>query len=108
MGFAKLPTQAPQFDATALQTFLNNVATKTGLKAPSGLVPWKRWTEATSEYDGSGLRDVVNANALGLNALKADVDVNYGTMMNLSERVDALEVAPSVPFPESGQLTAGP
>lgn len=102
MSFAKLPTQAPQFDASALQAFFNNVGIKLGVKTPGGLVPWKRWVEATAEQDGVGLRDVVNANALGLNALKADVDGNYAAMLNLGERIDALEVAPKNPFPVSG------
>lgn len=102
MSFAKLPTQAPQFDAGALQTLLANLAVKNGLKIPAGFVSWKRWVEATSEQDGVGLRDVVNANALGLNAVKKDVDNLAVVTVNQEARIAALEAAPKNPFPASG------
>lgn len=102
MSFAKLPTQAPQFDSSAFQTFINNVATKTGLKTPIGFVGWKRWVEATTEHDVVGLRDVVNANALGLNAVKSDVDNRTLDIIDLKTRIAVLEAAPKNPFPASG------
>ena len=105
MSFAKIPSQPPQFDAGAFGTH-------------AGLTPadvknfqsWKRWLNAELEFDGAdkgGLRDVVAANAQGLNAVKADNDRQDGQITTLFEEVTALKARPPVPFPVSGQLKAG-
>lgn len=65
-----------------------------------------RWVSSTGEFDGTGLRDVVNANAFALDDLKEDFD-SHRTMDNirhsaLAQRVAALEAQQSAPFPESG------
>lgn len=65
-----------------------------------------RWIMGTEEFDGTGLRDVVNANAFAVDDLKNDFD-DHRTMDNvrhsaLAQRVAALEAQQSAPFPESG------
>ena len=97
MGFAKLPSQAPAFDAAGLAKALKLTDAQT-----RQLVAWKRWAEATSEFDGTGLRDVVAANAQGLNAVKANVDSHTASISELTARVRTLEARPSIPFPGSG------
>ncbi len=107
MGFAKLPTQAPQWDATAFTNWAKSVGTKLGLPFPLTANPtaWKRWVEATAEQDAVGLRDVVNANALGLDDIKKDTDSHSVDLADLKARVSALEAAPATPFPASGLRT---
>jgi hypothetical protein len=100
MTFAKQPTQPPQFDAGAFAKHAG--ITDTDIK---NFQNWKRWVGGELEYDGTGLRDVVNADATALNALKADYDqfhtLTSGQITQLFERVTALENAPTVPFPGS-------
>lgn len=105
------PTQAPAFDATAHELALYNSVRKPDgtpylVFADKALPAWKRWVEASGEFDGKGLRDVVNANALFLDAVKGQVDTvdareaahNTAT----DARLDRLEAAHSYsPFPES-------
>lgn len=69
MPYAKHTTTPPPFDAAA------------AAKAPTGpawerFPEWKRWVEATGSQDGRGLKDVVEANAIGMDRLKIDVDAH--------------------------------
>lgn len=93
MSFSKRPTQPPGFDAgTAIQ----------GMSLAWQRFPeWKRWVEATGSQDVKGMRDVVNANAIGLDVVKSDVDEHAARIADLEARVHALEVAPPAPFPAS-------
>lgn len=97
MSFAKQPTQAPQFDAGAFAKHAGLTPADT-----KNLQAWKQWVGAELAFDGSGLRDVVAANALGLNAVKADADALHDEMTVLAARVAAVEARPAVPFPGSG------
>lgn len=94
MGFARLPSQAPQFDAGAF-------AKHAGITAADikNFQAFKQWVAAELAFDGTGLRDVVAANALGLNAVKADSDGNAARIAALAERVATLEARPQTPFP---------
>lgn len=67
MTFAKHVGQPPPFDAAA------------AAKAPTGKAwenfpDWARWIGGLGKFDGKGLRDVVEANASGLDAVKANID----------------------------------
>ena len=75
------PSQPPAFDATRTWQVFN-----AELRKPDGSAyevfqdkafpRWKRWVEGTNEYDGIGLRDVVNSNATFLQAVKNDLDTH--------------------------------
>ena len=99
MSFAKQPTQAPDFDATALTNQLQKGPITAAVAKQ--LVKWKRWVEASNEYDGVGLRDVVAANGQGLDAVKGDVDQLHTAYIDIVTRVTALEARPQTPFPGS-------
>ncbi len=99
MSFAKQPTQAPDFDATALTNQLQKGPITAAVAKQ--LVKWKRWVEASNEYDGVGLRDVVAANAQGLDAVKLNLDQNSTVLEGLNERLTVLENRPQTPFPGS-------
>ena len=102
---SKKPTQPPAFDATT-----HEAALYTSVKRPDGspyqvfadkaLPTWKRWVESTGEYDGQGVRDVVNANAIMLDNVKGDVDLHGQAIIELRADVQALKEAPAArPFP---------
>lgn len=115
MGFAKHPSQPPDFDTVAFAKRLREIAAKVGLGpfdalADNRLPKYFRWINSTVEYDGAdkgGIRDVVDANAYALEDLKGDFD-QHRTLDNarhasLSQRVAALEgQQTNVPFPGSG------
>lgn len=114
-GFSKKPGQPPAFDSKGFVTRLREITAKVGLGpfpvfADEGLPKLHRWIMSTGEYDGAdagGLRDVLNANALGLDAVKDDLDAHKKTDNErhtaLALRVTALEgQGTSVPFPGSG------
>lgn len=93
MSFSKKPTQPPAFDATSAIKGLN--------AAWQRFPEWKRWLEATGDQDGKGLRDVVNANAIALDGVKANVDNHTAQIAALTTRIAALEAQPASPFPAS-------
>ena len=101
------PGQPPAgADFSALVKKVNEIAEKTAgvtkLNATiTGKIPaWKRWVGGEEEYDGTGLRDIVNANALNQNAIKANVDSNSQAILELRADVEALKEAPPArPFP---------
>ena len=105
---SKKPTQPPSgADMNALITRVDELSKKvlsTGFT--SKLANWKRWVGGEGEYDVSGLRDVVNSNALMLddtNVHLVRVDDRESTHYSeLNQRVAALEAAPKLPFPGSG------
>jgi len=109
MASAK-PTQPPKgADMAALVKAINDVRAKVGLPAITSKMPdWKRWVGGEApDHDGTGLRDVVMANAVYLDAVKRDLDdarENNGVAHNsFNTRLAALEAQQTnAPFPESG------
>jgi hypothetical protein len=70
----------------------------------STLTTWKRWVGGEFEFDGTGLRDTVAANALYLDTVKGDLDDHRSADLarhhNINERLAALEAAvANPPFP---------
>lgn len=66
------------------------------------LTRWKQWVGGEFEFDGAGLRDVVDANAYALEDLKSDFD-GHRTSDNarhaaLASKVAALEAQQVNPF----------
>lgn len=104
---SKKPTQPPSgADMAALVERVNQLSKKTlGQQFTSKLPNWKRWVGGEAEYDTTGLRDVVNANALMLddtNAHLVRVDGREQTHYDaLNTRLTALETQPQAPFPGS-------
>lgn len=106
MASAK-PTQPPTgADFSALVKKVNELATKAAIpllsETVTGRIPlWKRWVGGEKpEYDGTGLRDVVNSNAIMLDNVKKDVDVSAQAIIELRADVQALQEAPAArPFP---------
>lgn len=110
MASAK-PTQPPKSaDYNALVKKVNELATKTGVtplsSANTTAIPrHKRWVGGEApDYDGTGLRDVVLANAKYLDDVKSDVDdhaENNGIAhASFARRLAAIEAQlASSPFP---------
>lgn len=104
MASAK-PTQPPAFDATGHEAALYASVRKPDgtpyqVFADKALPQWKRWVESTGEYDGKGLRDVLNQNAMYTDAIKGDVDLHGQAIIELRADVQALKEAPAArPFP---------
>ena len=102
MAFTKKPSAPPPFDAAA---FTN------ALKANSPISPavatqyiaWKQWVESTNAYDGAakgGLRDVLDADAKAVDALKGDVDIHSQAILEMRADIQELQEAPPAhPFP---------
>jgi hypothetical protein len=92
---SKKPTQAPTLDAGNM--------VKGGTPAAQKFPDWKQWVEGSSEFDGTGLRDVVFSNAQYLDDVKGDLDSLRGSTDHridiLEAKVAALEAAPPSPFP---------
>ncbi len=99
------PAQAPAFDATAHEAALYASVRKPDgspylVFADKALPAWKRFIESSGEFDGKGLRDVVNINALMLDGVKSDVDLHGQAIIELRADVQALKEAPAArPFP---------
>ena len=112
MAFSKKPTQPPPLDSKGFVTRLREVTAKAGIGpfpvfSDEGLPKFHRWMRGELEYDGTGLRDVVNANAYALDALKGDLDghkaIDNARHTSLALRVAALEGQnTNSPFPGSG------
>jgi hypothetical protein len=106
---SKKPTQPPASDFSTMEkAWFDN------LRRPDGqpyevfdnqtLTKWKRWVGGEFEYDGSGLRDVVNANAILLDQVQDDLGAHKAADLNrhqvINGRLAALEAAvSSPPFP---------
>jgi hypothetical protein len=88
---SKKPTQPPALDAANM--------VKGGTPAAQKFPVWKRWVEATGEFDGKGLRDVVNSNAVMLDDVKTDVDEHSARLGSAESRLAALEAQPVTRFP---------
>jgi hypothetical protein len=112
MAFTKKPTQPPDMDTKAFVKRLRELFAKVGLGPyqtfnDEYLPVFHRWVRSEGEFDGTGLRDVVNANAYAVDDLKEDLD-GFKTTSNLrytalAQRVSALEgAATTSPFPGSG------
>jgi hypothetical protein len=100
------PGQPPSgADFSALVKKVNEVAVKTGVtklnETITGKIPaWKRYVGSEAEYDTKGLRDVVNGNALFLDAVKGDTDAHGQAIIELRADVQVLKEAPAArPFP---------
>lgn len=106
------PTQPPASDFDAMED-----AWFTNLRRPDGqpyqvfanqtLTKWKRWVGGEFEFDGKGLRDVVNANAIYLDEVKDGLDAHKAADQSrhsaINQRLAALEAAAQTnPFPVSG------
>jgi hypothetical protein len=112
MAFTKKPTQPPALDTKGFVARLRDTVAKVGLGpfpvfADTGLPVFHRWIRGEGEFDGTGLRDVVNANAIAVDDLKGDLDAhkNVDNLRHtaLAQRVAALEgQSTNVPFPASG------
>lgn len=106
------PTQPPDMDTKAFVGRLRDLAAKVGIGPfqtyeDRFLPTFHRWIRSEGEFDGKGLRDVVNANAIFLDDVKEDLDA-HKTIDNarhtaLAQRVAALEGQnTNTPFPASG------
>jgi hypothetical protein len=91
---------------SALVKKVNELAAKVGIKplsstASAKLPAWKRWVGGEGpDHDVTGLRDVVNTNAIYTDQIKGDVDSLGDKAQNHESRIRALEAAPiSRPFP---------
>lgn len=103
------PTQPPAFDASAHEKVLDTELKKDdgssyAVFSDKAFPRWKRWIDGTAEYDGTGLRDVVNANALYLDEVKDGLDAHKEAdnqrHQTVNQRLTALEAAvQSPPFP---------
>lgn len=108
MASAK-PTQPPAGDFSTFSKALND-----NVKRPDGqpyavfgdgtLPRFTRWVGGTAEFDGTGLRDVVNANAQYLDEVKSGLDkhkiADAERHQTVNQRLAALEAqAASSPFP---------
>lgn len=100
------PSQPPSgADFSALVKKVNELAGKAGVAklntTITGKIPaWKRWVGGEDEYDGTGLRDVVNANALFQDQMKAAIDAQAQSIIDLRADVQVLKEAPAPrPFP---------
>lgn len=119
------PTQPPAFDASTTwkvldtelrkgEPFVEIEGVKTTVQQTGGpyavfqdnaFPRWKRWVDGSAEFDGSGLRDTVDANAQYLDEVKGDLDrhrdADNARHATLTQRVAALEAqSSSSPFPE--------
>ena len=88
----------------------------TNLKRPDGapyevfnnktLTTWKRWVGGEFEFDGKGLKDTVEKNAIYLDAVKGDLDdhrqADLGRHQTINQRLAALEAAQAQPTPFPG------
>jgi hypothetical protein len=112
MAFSKKPSQPPAMDTKGFVRRLRDITAAVKLGPFSvfnddQLPPFHRWIRSEGEFDGNGLRDVVNANAIALDDLKEDLDghkaVDSARHTALAQRVAALEGQQhNAPFPASG------
>jgi hypothetical protein len=106
---AKKPTQPPASDFSTMEK-----AWYDNLKRPDGkpyevfnaktLTTWKRWVGGEAEFDGTGLRDVVNANAQHLDAVEENLNAHKAAdnerHATISTRLAAIEAQlEDSPFP---------
>lgn len=102
MAYTKKPSAPPGFNAKAFTDAL--VAGKPLTPAlQAQYIEWKQWVESTDNFDGAdkgGLRDVLDADAKAVDALKTHVDSNSQAILELRADVEALKEAPPArPFP---------
>lgn len=105
------PTQPPAFDAaTTWKVFDAELKKDDGSSyavfQDASFPRYKRWIDGTAEYDGKGLRDVVNANAIYLDEVKDGLDAHKAAdasrHSSINERLAALEAAQAQPSPFPG------
>lgn len=103
------PNQPPASDFSTMEK-----AWYDNLKRPDGqpyevfnnqtLTKWKRWVGGEFEFDGTGLRDVVNANAIHLDNVEENLNAHKAAdasrHQTVNQRLSALEAAvANPPFP---------
>jgi len=102
LAFTAKPKMPPTFDAAAFTKKLAEGKPITATQQAQ-FIAWKQWVESTNAYDGTakgGIRDVVDANAKGVDSLKVHVDSNSQAILELRADVQALKEAPAAhPFP---------
>lgn len=105
------PTQPPAFDAATTWKVLDTELRKddgSGYQVfqDKAFPRWKRWVDGTAEFDGTGLRDVVNANAIHLDAVEENLNAHKAAdasgHQTINQRLAALEAqSQTSPFPAS-------
>ncbi len=102
LPYTKKPSRAPTFDAGSFTAALV-VGKPISQKLATQYVNWKRWVESSNQFAGSeagGIRDVFNADMLGVDALKVGQDAHSQAIIELRADVEALKEAPPArPFP---------
>ena len=103
------PGEAPAFDASVTWSVLNAELKKDDGSSyqvfqEKSFPRWKRWVGGELEYDGKGLKDVVEANAYFLDQVKGDLDAHKENdnirHATIASRLAALEDAvANPPFP---------
>jgi hypothetical protein len=58
-----------------------------------------RWMRGDGEFDGKGVKDVVNANAQFTDDIKGDVDEHSDRLAKVEKRLALLEATPPTRFP---------
>lgn len=101
---AKLPSEPPAADISAVLNKVNELAKKAGL-APLGagamaLPRWKRWIGGEKpDFDVIGLRDVVKTNAINQNDIEdmmlAHIAADNARHQQVNTRLAALEAQPT-------------
>jgi hypothetical protein len=104
MAYTKKPGRAPTFDLLAFTRKLVNGQPITQAQADA-FIRWKQWVESKGGYAGTekgGLRDILNALAIAVDALKENVDL-HGSRLNIQAadiaELKAWVAAQPRPFP---------
>jgi ABC-type branched-subunit amino acid transport system substrate-binding protein len=101
-AYTKKPSAPPPFDAAA---FTKALAANQPISAnlATQYIAWKQWVESSNAFDGAdrgGLRDVLDANAKGVDRLKGDVDIHSQAILEMRADIQELQEAPPAhPFP---------
>ena len=106
------PTQPPPFDAATFVKVLDGELKKDdgssyAVFQDNSYPRYTRWLNGTAEFDGTGLRDVVAANAVYLDDVKNDLDQHRTAdnarhavvRQDITELRAAVEALSGGPFP---------
>lgn len=98
---AKLPSEPPASDITSLLNKVDELCEKAGISklgiGVRNLARWKRWVGGEKpDFDGTGLRDIVKANALNLNEFEemvhSHIAADNARHRNVNERLAEIDV----------------
>ncbi len=98
---ANLPSEPPASDITALLNKVDELCTKAGIAklgiGARNLARWKRWVGGEKpDFDGTGLRDIVKANAMNFNEfeqmLLAHIAADNARHKNVNEQIAEMKV----------------